>query len=189
MSDNPSQTLVVASFNDLFQADQALIGMLKLQSKQLLDLEDAVIVYKTPDNRIRVKQTVDITAERGASLGAWFGLLVGLILGGPLGGVISGALAGALVGRLADFGINNEFIKYVANELQPNTSALFILSRRLPPDQLADELKRFDAKIVRTNLVPIAEALLKKAVEGTLQVNEAGMVTETLLDPPAAPDA
>ncbi|MDX1990961.1 MAG: DUF1269 domain-containing protein [bacterium] len=172
MTEANNNTLIVAAFGDLFQADQALISMIKLQAEHRLDLEDAVVVYKTADGRTRVKQTMELTAADGASIGAWMGLLVGLLLGGPLGGLISGAVAGALISRLNDYGIDNKFIKEVEQEIQPGNSALFILVKQRPTDALTEELKRFDAKILRTNLAPLLEAILKRALQGEVPVDD-----------------
>lgn len=163
--------LIVVTFADMFQADQALISLAKLQYEKKVHLEDAVVVVKTPNGRTQVKQTLEVTTAQGASAGGWWGLLVGLILGGPLGGVIGGAAAGALIGRLTDIGVDNKFIKEVGEELQPETSALFILSKEeSEPTALIAEIKRFEGKILRTNLPPEAEAEIKAAIDKEAQV-------------------
>lgn len=185
----PNSSLIVAAFGDLFQADQALIGMIKLQSEQLIDLEDAVVAYKSKEGRTRIKQTVDVTEGQGASAGGWLGMLVGLVIGGPiggaLGGLISGAVIGALFARLTDLGIEDNFIKEVADELQPGTSALFVLSRQRPPDALIEELKRYDAKILKTNLHPLFEARIRQALGDITVDDDAEEAEPSAADTPA----
>ena len=47
---------------------------------------DAVILFKTPRGEVKIKQTEDLTAAKGARRGVFWGLLAGIILGGPIAG-------------------------------------------------------------------------------------------------------
>jgi hypothetical protein len=58
----------------------------------------------------------------------WWGLLFGLLFFVPLLGAALGAGFGALAGSLSDAGIDDEFIKSVREEVEPGTSALFLLT-------------------------------------------------------------
>lgn len=157
--------LLVATFNDQFGADQALIGLMRLSSQQQIELEDVVVVTKTAEGRAFVKQSVELTPGRGAVAGSWLGLLVGLILGGPLGGVIGGAAIGALVGKLTDIGVDNKFIDQISQKLANNSSAIFILSKSNDPAALKAELDRLDAEIMETDLPEQVETTIKDAME------------------------
>jgi len=78
--------------------------------------------------------------------------LIGIIFWMPWLGLAVGALGGALGGSLTDIGVDDKFIKEVGNTIEPGHSALFLLVRKATPDKLADELKKFDAKVLQTSL-------------------------------------
>ena len=68
----------------------------------------------------------NLTAS-GAVGGGFWGVLIGLIFMNPLLGLVVGAGAGAVAGALSDVGINDDFMKQLAEKLTPGTSALFVL--------------------------------------------------------------
>lgn len=156
--------LIVVSFNDKAQAAQVLNRLLNLQQDYLIDLEDAVVVVRDEAGKVTIRQSVNLTAEGAAQGGLW-GSLIGLILGGPLCMVLAGgttAVFGAIAGSLNDYGINDEFIARVGNELKPGSSALFILLRQLVEDKVLDELKGVHGQIIKTSLSKDAEERLAR---------------------------
>ena len=66
---------------------------------------------------------------------------------------------------MADFGINDDFIKELGETLQNGTSALFIMVRKATPDKVLEEIKGFDARILHTSLSIKEETALKEALE------------------------
>ena len=155
--------LIVIGFNDEFKADEVLLKLAKMQKEHLVDLEDAVVVVKNHKGKLRVKQTLDVVTA-GAAGGSFWGLLIGLLFLHPLLGVTVGIVSGALSGALTDVGINDEFIRELGKTLEPGTSAIFVLARKITPDKVLEELKPFDGKVLRTSLSNIEEANLKAAL-------------------------
>ena len=100
--------------------------------------------------------------------GIFWGMLIGMIFFNPLLGAAMGAGAGALSGRLRDIGINDNFMKEVAESLTEGTSALFILVRKVTSDKVLDRLKQegFIGKVLQTSLTVDAEDELRKVIEG-----------------------
>jgi uncharacterized membrane protein len=82
-----------------------------------VDLKDAVIAYKTPECRLKVHQTKDLTAGKGAGRGTLMGLLVGLLFGGPLIGALGGLAIGAIIGKRTDRGLDDAFVDTVSTKL------------------------------------------------------------------------
>ncbi|ABK16291.1 conserved hypothetical protein [Syntrophobacter fumaroxidans MPOB] len=78
----------------------------------------------------------------------------------PLLGMAAGATAGTVGGALADVGINGKFMKELAAQLHPNSSALFVLARKATPDKVLDEIKGTGGKILQTSLSHENEAKL-----------------------------
>jgi uncharacterized membrane protein len=166
--------LIVVGFDDPNEADRALTELARLQKEYLIDLEDAVVAIRGPDGKLRLKQSVDMVGVGAASGGLWgamWGSLVGLLFLNPLLGLATGAAlgagAGALSGKLADYGIDDDFIRSIGETLQPNTSALFVLLRKVQPEKVLDELKRFRGRVLRSSLSPEQEARLQAALSGS----------------------
>lgn len=163
--------LIVVEFEDPYQADHVLTEMTRLQTEYLVDLEDAVIVVRRPDGKVRIKQSISTTgvgAVSGGMWGAMFGSLVGLLLLNPLAGLaVGGALGastGALSGAMSDYGIKDEFIRSMGETLQPDSSALFVLVRKAQPEKVLQAMSKFNGRVLRSSLSPEQEAKLQKAL-------------------------
>ena len=158
-------TLVVVGYDEPYQADEVLLKLRKLERDYLLDLEDAAVAIKDHQGKVKLHQTVNLTAE-GAIRGGFWGSLIGLIFLNPLLGFAMGATAGAVSGALSDFGINDHFMKELAATLIPSSSALFALTRSPSPDRdrLLEELKGLGGKILMTSLSHEDEGRLQAAL-------------------------
>ncbi|MBN9096433.1 phosphotransferase, partial [Pandoraea pnomenusa] len=74
--------------------------------------------------RVKLDQMVNLWTV-GAAGGSFWGLLAGVLFFNPLLGLVTGAAAGAVAGALGDFGIDDNFMRQVAQVLQPGQAALF----------------------------------------------------------------
>lgn len=142
--------LIVIGFPDQFKADEVLLDLRKLEREYLIDLEDAAIVVRNKDGKVRVKQTQELVTS-GALSGGFWGLLIGMLFMQPLLGLF-GAAVGALSGALTDIGIDDNFIQELGSTIEPGTSAIFILVRKSTPDKVLDDLSKFEGKVLRTSL-------------------------------------
>jgi uncharacterized membrane protein len=156
-------TLIVVGYDDPFKAEEVRLKLRKLQSEYLLDLEDAVVVVKDDQGKIKLHQAVNLTAV-GAVSGGFWGSLIGLIFLNPLVGMAVGAAAGAASGALTDVGINDNFMKELADTMTPGSSSLFVLVRKATPDKALEELKGTGGKILKTSLSHEDEAKLQAAL-------------------------
>lgn len=154
--------LVVVAFDNETGAAEMRDALIELQKQKLVTLDDAAVVVRKPDGKVKVKQAVNLVGT-GALGGAFWGMLVGLLFWMPWMGLAVGALSGALAGALSDYGVDDEFVREVGNTIQPGHSALFLLIREATPDKLMDELKQFNGKILQTSLSKADEARLKDA--------------------------
>ena len=155
--------LVVLAFNEEQKAEEVRLALLKMQKEYLVDLEDAVVVVKNDEGKLKLHQSVPLTAL-GASQGSFWGLLIGLLFGVPILGVLSGAAFGALSGKLSDYGIDDKFIKNLGETIEPGSSALFVLVKKATPDKVLEELSKFEGKVLKTSLTADAEAELAAAL-------------------------
>ncbi|HUZ90311.1 MAG TPA: DUF1269 domain-containing protein, partial [Methylocella sp.] len=95
--------------------------------------------------------------------------LVGLIFLMPLAGAAIGAASGALGGWLTDAGVNDAFMKEVAESLQPGNAALFLLIRKLTTDKVLEDLKGVGGRVLRTSFDHTQEEALRNALAGVTQ--------------------
>jgi len=72
-------------------------------------------------------------------------------------------MKGALTGHFADYGIDDNFIKRVRSEVEPGTSALFLMTTNAVVDRVVEELKGMDFELVSTNLSKEQEEELRNA--------------------------
>jgi uncharacterized membrane protein len=158
--------LVVVVFEDETTAFELRAALAKMQSEYLIEMEDAVVVTKDKEGKVKLHQAVNLTAV-GAVGGGFWGMLIGLIFLNPLLGAAAGAGAGALSGKLSDLGINDQMMKDVAAAFQPGASALFVLVRKATPDKVLEGLKPFagKGKVFQTSLSKDDEAALRAVLE------------------------
>jgi uncharacterized membrane protein len=163
--------LVVLDFDGVGTADEVLTKLRGMQKEHLIDLEDACVVVHTQAGKVQVKQAVNLTrvgAASGASTGMLIGALAGLLVLNPLAGMAVGGMAGAgfgaLSGRMADYGINDEFIKSLGNTIPKDSSALFLLIKSSTPDKVLPEIEPFKPRVLKTSLSNEQEDKLRSAL-------------------------
>jgi uncharacterized membrane protein len=163
--------LVVIAFSGRDTADQVLNDLRAMQREYLVDLEDAVVVTRNADGALNMKQSVNLVgmgAMSGGTWGALWGVLVGVLFMNPLAGLLAGAAAGAgagaLAGALSDYGIDDAFIKKVGETICADSSALFVLFRKVTLDRVLPELEKFRGTVLRTSLSTEQETQLRDAL-------------------------
>ena len=156
--------LVVIGFDDEHKAFEMRAALAKLQKEYLTEMEDVVVVTKDDKGKVKLHQAVNLTAA-GAVGGGFWGMLIGMIFLNPLLGAAVGAGAGALSGKLRDIGISDNFMKELGETLKNDTSALFVLVRKVTPDKVLEELKGFKGKVLKTSLTKDKEEELREVLE------------------------
>jgi len=156
--------LVVIGFDDEHTAFEMRAELVKLQKEYLIEMEDVVVVTKDGKGKVKLHQAMNLTAA-GAMGGSFWGMLIGMIFLNPLVGAAVGAGAGALSGKLADVGIDDKFMQELGETLTPETSALFVLVRKVTPDKVLEGLKKFKGKVIKTSLTIDKEEELQKILD------------------------
>ena len=98
--------LIAVTYDTEFKAEEVRLQFLKMQKSYLVSLEDAVVVEKKQNGKVKLHQMYNLTAS-GAVGGGFWGVLIGLIFMNPLLGLVVGAGAGAVAGALSDVGISD----------------------------------------------------------------------------------
>ncbi|HEX5368554.1 MAG TPA: DUF1269 domain-containing protein [Dehalococcoidia bacterium] len=156
-------SLVVLAFPDQQGAARFSTDVQRMQKMNILALEDAAIVTRQPDGKARVKQASNLVGA-GAFGGAFWGMLIGLLFLAPWLGLAVGAMSGALAGKFSDIGIDDNFIKSVGQQIEPGTSAMFMMVASSTPDRVLDEIRgRKEIKVISTSLSKENEEKLREA--------------------------
>lgn len=167
--------LIVVAYDDEFKAEEMRTKLRKMQRDYLIDLEDAVVAVKDAKSKVHLHQPISLPAF-GAFQGGFWGLLVGLLFFSPLLGWAAGAATGAVTGALADIGINDDFMKKLAQTLKPGSSALFILVRKATPDKVLEEIRGTGGTVLQTSLSHEKEEKLKEALHAAKKEGSAAAV-------------
>lgn len=156
-------SLVVVGYDNMYKAEEVRLALRKLQAEYLIDLEDAVVVTKNADGKVKLHQALNLTAT-GAVSGGFWGALIGMLFLMPVVGMAIGASTGALSGALTDLGINDQFMKDLAANMQPESSTLFVLVRSMTPDKVLEQLRGTGGTLLQTSLSHEDESKLQAAL-------------------------
>jgi uncharacterized membrane protein len=181
--ETPMAELIVVGFKkDMYRASKVLNTLQDMNNSWVVDLHDAVAVYRDDKGKLRVDQSYQMTTGEGAAWGGLFGGLIGALLvapftagasvaavvaAGSLSGVALGATAGAIDAESwkEDYGISEDFVQRVGTLIQPGDSAIFALLRTIDSDLVAAQFRGYGGTILRTTL----NADQRAKVEKTLQ--------------------
>jgi uncharacterized membrane protein len=146
------------------KAEEVRNRLLELQKEYLITLGDAVIATKTDAGKIKLNQMVSTTAA-GAVSGSFWGLLIGVLFLNPLIGAAVGAASGALGGALTDVGINDNFMKDLAANIQPGNAVLFVLVQSMTADKVLKDISHYGGIVLKTSLDETKEQVLRDALQ------------------------
>jgi uncharacterized membrane protein len=181
-----SELIVVGFKKDMYRASQVLNVLKDMNASWVVDLNDAVAVYRDYKGKLRVDQSYQMTTGEGAAWGGLLGGLLGAMVAIPFtagasaaaaaasalaAGTLGGGALGAGVGALdasawkEDFGISDEFVHSIGTMVQPGDSAIFALLRTIDRQTVVEQFRGYGGTILSTTLSRDQQA----KVEATLQ--------------------
>ena len=155
-------TLTVWKFDTYDGADNAEKVLVKLAKEELITIQDAAIVSWPANKKAPKTRQLQSLTGAGALGGAFWGLLFGLLFFVPILGMAIGAATGALGGAMADIGIDDDFIASLKSQIQPGTSALFVMSSDAVTDKVREEFGALHPQLIHSNLSTEQEARLRE---------------------------
>ena len=101
-----AQLIVLGFRKDMYRASDVLNHLQAMDDDWVIDLHDAVAVYRDYNGKLRVDQSYQMTTSEGAGWGGLWGSLIGLTLAIPFTGgatapaaaLATGATAGGAIG-------------------------------------------------------------------------------------------
>lgn len=157
--------LIVLAFDTMDEAEQVHQALVSAKNQGVLSIDDAAVVVKDTDGKVQVKNQVSRGTWITTGVGGALGLLIGTIFF-PIGGLVLGLAGGALVGKFMDLGVDGNFVKDVGEQIQPGTSALFVLTRDENAAGVLAVLRQFQGKVLQTTLDSEADEAIRKALGG-----------------------
>lgn len=157
-------SLTVWAFDTVPGATAAVPRLERLAAVGVIAVEDSALVAWPPGCRKPSTRTLGALSGPGTLWGGFWGVLLGLIFLAPLAGPTFGAAAGAFAGGLADFGVDDGFVKRVRDAVTPGMSALFLLSSAAVADALVVELEGLGVVLIRSDLSEDQERCLQEAL-------------------------
>ena len=163
--------LIAVVFPSEAKAEEVRERILGMQKEYLIDIGDAVIATKNANGKVKLNQLMNTTAA-GAAGGSFWGLLIGVLFLNPLLGVAVGAASGAVAGALTDVGVDDKFMKGLANaDIKEGEAILFVLVKKVTGDKVLDGLKGVGGRVLQTSLDHTREEALRKALAGDAAVS------------------
>ena len=181
-----SQLIVVGFKQDMYRASAVLNKLTAMNDDWVVDLHDAVAVYRDYSGKLRVDQSYQMTTGQGAGWGALWGSLIGATLAIPFtagasaavvaGSLAAGALGGGALGAAGgaidaswwkdEFGIPDDFVKSVGGMVQNGDSAIFALLRSADPAFVAEQFRGYGGTVLQTTLTKDQSSKVESVLNG-----------------------
>jgi uncharacterized membrane protein len=159
--------LVVATWNRPATAERALHDLRAVRHAGMVGIPDAATIVLEPDGALRVTDTRDLGAGRGAAVRGVVGAGLGLLTAGAGWLPVSGMAIGALVVRARDGGLRSDRLVRLGELLAPRSSGL-VACVELP--WIDDVVSRLVAARGAVVLEPLSAALLRRLDVGTWSI-------------------
>jgi uncharacterized membrane protein len=133
-------------------AEEILDRLRPIALEHDIEVRDAALVSWPVDQRKPSTRVLGDLTGPGMLWGGFWGVLLGLIFLTPLAGPTFGAGAGAIAGSLADFGVEDDFVKRVRDTVTPGSSALFLICSAASVERIRAAIGDDDVALIRSDL-------------------------------------
>lgn len=129
---------------------KTILDMLESMYRALtIDLEDAVMITRDDDGKIKTHETTDVTTRKGAKRGIIAGGILGLIFPPSLiATAIAGGGIGAVWGKIKDSGVKHDDIKELADSLTSGQAAIIVLVSPETAEATQRALGSYDGEVI-----------------------------------------
>ncbi len=182
-----AQLIVVGFKQDMYRASEVLNKLTAMDDDWVVDLRDAVAVYRDYSGKLRVDQSYQMTTGEGAGWGLFWGALIGALIAIPFtagasGAVLAGTLAAGAVGGGAlgatggaldaswwkdEFGIPEAFVKGTGAMVQPGDSAILAMLRTVDPVKVAEQFRGYGGTVLQTTLTKEQSTKVQAILDGS----------------------
>lgn len=158
-------TLVAIGYPDETTAEQARLTVQGLEADLIIQADQVASIARDAEGKYHVTTSHGgASAGAGAWWGGFWGLLFGMLFFIPFAGLALGAGFGALFGHLGAKDIDAAFAQQVRDQVQPGTSALFLIIEQVTPDKAIAALAQYGGTVIKTSLSDEDTAALQSAL-------------------------
>jgi uncharacterized membrane protein len=149
MSQQSQAQLMAAVYPTREQAGTILDMLQRMHKETTITRQDAAIVFKSAEGKVKVEETAELTTREGAVRGAIVTGVQGLIYPPSLiVSLLAGGVIGGLIGKLRDTGIKNANLKEIADRLEPGKSAVIALGEGEWVDEIQGALQGYEGMLI-----------------------------------------
>lgn len=142
--------VVVIIFDNMGEASRLRAALRSLEQRNELPVEDAAVLVKDTQGKVRVKHEKSAAAVTGAAVGGILGSVVLVMFPGI--GFAAGAAAGGLVASKLAGDIDQKFVREVCAAIKPGHSALFLIVGEGDRIAVEQTLKPYKGTLYSTSL-------------------------------------
>ena len=157
--------LIAIGYDDTTTAVSAMDEVARLSHDLVIQPDAVAAIVRGDDGKFRTI-TNQHEVGTGATWGLFWGFFFGLLFFIPIFGMAFGAGFGALMGKLTKSSIDKGFQEQVREQVQPGTSALFMIVEQMTTDKALASLSKFGGNVLKTSLSAEDEAELQAALHG-----------------------
>ena len=155
--------LIGIAYPDEATATEVARTLSELQKEHSIELDDLVVAVRQDNGKIKLRQSFS-PGVSGAAGGALWGGLIGLIFLAPLLGMAIGAASGGAAGALADYGIDDKFMKELGTSCtrEAQDCSCWFASRRRT--RSLPRISQYGGEVLHTSLSTESEEMLREAL-------------------------
>jgi uncharacterized membrane protein len=145
------------------RASKVLKALKQMRSPKLIDLEHAV--YVTRDGRGRTQLRENGFRRKKNTVGdSITGLVAGSLLLAPIDGATLAEATDTVKQKVANLHVDGSFTQAVRAELQPDSSAIFLLIQKASPSEVIPRITPYGGTVLETFLSQGDKTRLEKAI-------------------------
>lgn len=146
---NTTVQLLAAIYPDREHAKTIFDMLHQMHRATRIDLVDSALVTRSRDGKVKIEETKELTAAKGARRGAIITGVLGLIYPPSLiGSVLVGGAAGAIAGRARDTGIKHPQLQEIADRLEPGKAAVIALTGDASTVRVQGALEGYEGALI-----------------------------------------
>jgi uncharacterized membrane protein len=154
--------IIVVAFDNPDEAQQVASSFAAVARDGGVKLNDLQVVVKDAEGKLHAKDEAGHPVAWGALAGGVLGGLLFFMM--PVVGIAAGAALGGYLGHSLTLNIDKKFIDDVAANLQPNTSAIFMVVSDENQAAVLNALKDHKGKLIQTSVSSDMEDQLKRVL-------------------------
>lgn len=161
--------LIAIGYPDTVAGSLAMEELDRLGRDLVIRLDEVAVVERSEDGSFKTYTNAVITGDQPTWAMLWVQLFASLFYVPILGMTVGPALA-PILDKVSHAGLDPLFEERVKGQLQPGTSALFVLVENVSPDVVVSSLDALGGTVLQSELSPDARDMLQETLHAGARV-------------------